>query len=234
MSQFSAICFDLDNTLFDHHYSSQIGLAALQSQYPAMQAYSLHELEKIYFDFLNRNYDHVLAGKLSMEAARQERMVHYLAHFDITVNEAEAASAVSLYRHHYEANQRTVPGTTEVLAALYGRYQLAVITNGLVFYQYQKLGKLNLRQYFDHVFISEAVGCKKPDAGIFTTALQQLHVSPETAVMVGDSWQSDIIGSTQVGLTAVWLNRSNEAKPATKNVYEIQNLSDLITTIGGN
>lgn len=234
MTRFTAFCFDLDNTLFDHQYSSQMGLAALQSQFPALQAYNLAMLEQAYYDMLNSNYHRVLSGKLSMETARLERMATYLAHFAITVNEAEANTAVSLYRHAYETNQRAVLGAENVLASLYGRYQLAVITNGLVFYQYQKLGKLNLRQYFDHVFISEAVGCKKPDAGIFTAALQQLNVSPETAVMVGDSWQADIIGSTQVGFTAVWLNRFNETKPMTQNVHEIQNLTELITTIDDN
>lgn len=228
MKQFEAIFFDLDNTLFDHQYSSQMGLAALQSQFFALQTHELPALEKAYYELLNSNYDRVLTGQISIEAAREERMIDYLAHFGVAVNEAEATTAVTLYRNAYETNLRTVPGTEEVLASLHGRYPLGVITNGLVFYQYQKLGNLNLRHYFDQVFISEAVGVTKPDKAIFETAVHQFNVQPDTAVMVGDSWQSDIIGATQAGLTAVWLNRTHETKPATQNVHEIKNLSELL------
>lgn len=231
MTKFSTIFFDLDNTLFDHHYSSLMGLSALQSEYSALKGHSLLTLERAYWDLLNSNYNRVLSGEISMGDARQERMKHYLAHFDVAVNDRESATAVSLYRSTYEANLRAVPGTEEVLNDLNGRFQLGIITNGLTQYQNQKLTDLKLQSYFSQVFASEAVGSKKPEAHIFETALQALNVSPETAVMVGDSWDSDIIGSTQLGLTAVWLNRFNETRPTTNNVNEIQNLSQLITTI---
>lgn len=231
MTKFSTIFFDLDNTLFDHHYSSLMGLSALQSEFPALQTQNLTVLEKAYWDLLNSNYHRVLSGEISMEDARQERMKHYLAHFGSTINDVESATAVSLYRNAYEANLRAVPGTEAVLKSLYGRFQLGIITNGLTHYQNQKLTDLNINSYFNHVFTSEAVGSKKPEARIFEVACQQMNTAPETAVMVGDSWQSDMIGSTQVGLTAVWLNRFNEVHPDIENVYEIRNINELITTI---
>ena len=234
MTKFSTIFFDLDNTLFDHHHSSLMGLSALQSEYSPLKEQSLSALERAYWDLLNHNYNRILSGEISMQDARQERMKHYLAHFDVQVDDQEAKTAVSLYRTAYEANLRTVPGAEEVLDALNGRFQLSIITNGLTQYQSQKLADLKLQSYFSHVFTSEAVGSKKPEARIFETALQAVNITAETAVMVGDDWDSDVIGSTQVGFTAVWLNRFNETKPTTKNVHEIQNLSELITTIGDN
>ena len=128
MNDIAAIFFDLDNTLFDHQYSSQRGLAAVQSRFSALQAHRLPTLEKSYYDILNNNYDRVLSGQTSIEAARQERMIHFLAHFGIEAKAEEAATAVSLYRTAYETNQRAVPGAHEVLKSLYGRFKLGIIT----------------------------------------------------------------------------------------------------------
>lgn len=233
MKPVSAIFFDLDNTLFDHHHSSVMGLSALQSQFSALQKHPLATLEKHYYDLLNDNYHRILSGSISMDAARHERMRRYLADFGIELNDLEVATAVSDYRQAYRANLRVVPNTIEVLNALYGRLQLGIITNGLVTFQNQKIEQLNLQSYFDTICISEAIGSKKPEAHIYETALQQLNASPETAVMVGDSWQADIIGSTQAGLTAVWLNRFNEDHPTPQNVHKINHLKELITTIEG-
>ena len=78
-------------------------------------------------------------------------MIHYLAHFGVAINDTDSATAVSLYRNAYEANLRAVPGTEDVLNAFNGRFQLGIITNGLIHYQNQKLTDLNLKSYFQSI-----------------------------------------------------------------------------------
>jgi len=62
------------------------------------------------------------------------------------------------------------------------------------------------------VFISEVMGCEKPArfAQIAATAC----VDPSDCVVVGDLWNTDIVGAAASGMSAVWLNRYDR-KPLT-------------------
>jgi FMN phosphatase YigB (HAD superfamily) len=59
-------------------------------------------------------------------------------------------------------------------------------------------------QYFEVVTISSEVGYLKPHPKIFQHALDALEVSPEEAVMVGDSLRCDVAGAKNMNMVAVW------------------------------
>jgi FMN phosphatase YigB (HAD superfamily) len=61
--------------------------------------------------------------------------------------------------------------------------------------------------------ISEEVGVTKPDPRIFGIALDRLGQRPESTVMVGDAWGTDIVGAHAAGLHAVWFNRFGAPSP---------------------
>jgi putative hydrolase of the HAD superfamily len=73
---------------------------------------------------------------------------------------------------------------------------------------YTVLKVLNLDRYFSTITISTEVGAAKPQQLTFRTALAKYQCSPPSAWHIGDSWDDDVVGATQVGMTAVWLNRS--------------------------
>ncbi len=72
---------------------------------------------------------------------------------------------------------------------------------------YAVLKALDLERFFSTVTISTAVNAAKPQAQIFTTALAKYRCSPQSAWYIGDSFEEDYLGATQVGMTAIWLNR---------------------------
>ncbi|KAL1777471.1 haloacid dehalogenase-like hydrolase domain-containing protein 3 [Sigmodon hispidus] len=59
---------------------------------------------------------------------------------------------------------------------------------------------LGLRDHFDFVLTSEAVGCPKPDPRIFREALQLASVEAAVAAHVGDSYLCDYQGARAVGM----------------------------------
>jgi putative hydrolase of the HAD superfamily len=59
----------------------------------------------------------------------------------------------------------------------------------------------------DAVVGSKAHGHVKPHASIFVAALEALDVSPDEAVMVGDSYEDDIEGARALGIRAILLDR---------------------------
>ncbi|VVA20470.1 PREDICTED: haloacid dehalogenase [Prunus dulcis] len=66
------------------------------------------------------------------------------------------------------------------------------------------LEDLNVLHLFDAVIISSEVGYEKPDANIFKSALDQVHVDAEKAVHVGDDKIADKVGANAVGIDC-WL-----------------------------
>jgi putative hydrolase of the HAD superfamily len=84
---------------------------------------------------------------------------------------------------------------------------------------------LELANHFDALTVSARVGFQKPHQGIFQHALDALHVAPERALHVGDSYRADIFGARRMGIEAVLIDRHG-GDPA--RVREEQNDPDLV------
>ncbi len=113
------------------------------------------------------------------------------------------------------------------------RCLLAVVTNGVVDLQLEKLAGAGLTERFDVVVVSAEVGTGKPDAAVFKAALSRLGVSPREAIMVGDSLARDVWGAQRAGITGIWLNRAGEVQsPDIVADREIATLADLPAIVG--
>lgn len=75
---------------------------------------------------------------------------------------------------------------------------------------YSVLQELELREFFGSITISTQVGAAKPDAKIFTTALEKHNCEPSAAWHVGDSKVDDYQGAKAVGMRGVWVNRKRK------------------------
>jgi putative hydrolase of the HAD superfamily len=82
-----------------------------------------------------------------------------------------------------------------------------VVTNGTVAQQERKLRHTGLDLEVAGWVISEGVGIRKPDPGIFQFAAAQAGHSLNGAWMIGDSAEADISGARGAGLPGVWLHR---------------------------
>ena len=121
---------------------------------------------------------------------------------------AFAERLAEAFREERRSRHVLFPDTEPTLTDLRRTHRLALVTNGAPDLQREKIRGAKLAPYFDATVVSGEVGVGKPDPRVFTLALDQLSVPPETAVMVGDSLSRDVVGAQQVGLRAVWVNRS--------------------------
>jgi HAD superfamily hydrolase (TIGR01662 family) len=76
-------------------------------------------------------------------------------------------------------------------------------------------------------------GYLKPHPRIFQAALDQLHVAPADAVMVGDSLGHDILGARQVGMRAILLARGHRPAGVPADVATIGSLAELARILSG-
>jgi putative hydrolase of the HAD superfamily len=98
------------------------------------------------------------------------------------------------------------PEVSEVLGALHGRFELAVISNfdGRLRMILEHLGISNR---FSHVFLSSELGADKPDPEIYRRALELSGARPNNTLHVGDDPERDWEGASRAGLAVFRLER---------------------------
>jgi HAD superfamily hydrolase (TIGR01549 family) len=222
-----AVFFDLDDTLFDHSYSSQCALEAVRAAYPALQAVPLEELEQHNGRLLDELQPAIIAGQMTLDEGRSERMRRLLALYGLTITPEEAARLAMRYRETYQATRRAVPGAPSLLRALHQRVKVLLITNNLRTEQEEKLRHCGLIGLIDEIVSWEETGFAKPDPRIFRAALRRVPCEAAEAVMIGDAWLTDIVGARRVGLSAIWLNRKGIACPNPSMASEIRAFEPL-------
>ena len=113
------------------------------------------------------------------------------------------------YWMRIKAMTRVFPEAEAVLAALRGRYRLALITNaqGQVEEGKHRIGNYpQLTEFFELVLVAGEGGIPaKPDPLPFRLCLEKLGIAAHEAVYVGDDWRIDVCGSEAVGMHPVWL-----------------------------
>ncbi len=76
------------------------------------------------------------------------------------------------------------------------------------------------------IVCANEVRAYKPHRELFVHALQVAGCEPNEAVHIGDSYQSDVEGAKNAGITPIWLKRK-EGESDEKNVMTIESLKDL-------
>jgi putative hydrolase of the HAD superfamily len=206
-----AVLFDLDDTLFDHHRSARAALTGVHAAFANSVAFD--EFERHHIRFLEEMHIEVLAGRVHLDDARRERFRRVFGALGLAIDEATTDAVASAYRDGYMAARRATDGAAALLAALKPHARVAIVTNNLLEEQQNKLALCGFTPFVDALVASENVGVSKPDPAIFHIALDRVGASRPEAVMVGDSWQSDIAGARAAGIRAVWFNPQRLPRP---------------------
>ena len=222
------VLFDLDDTLFDHSHATERALARLRQAEPTLAAWTSEELQTRHGEVLETLHQEVLAGALSIDAAREERFRRLLTAASSSELAARRAAIVAaLYRDSYAREWRAVPGAVALLESLKrAGVGVTVVTNNLTAEQRRKIDGVGLAPLVDHLITSEAVGVKKPDAAIFRAALDATGTRAADAVVLGDAWPIDIVGAQAAGIRAVWFNRTGLPSPDA-SVPELRSLEPI-------
>jgi len=145
--------------------------------------------------------------------------------------EPDECSASEFARVFYDQRRklaRLMPDARETLTRLASKYKLGLFTNGAPDLQREKLVASGLGSYFSAVAVSGEHDIGKPRPEIFFRLLGELGVSPEGAVMVGNSLERDIAGSRNAGITSVWIRvAGSEEEYEVLPDFTINGLSEL-------
>lgn len=234
MKRYKAIFLDWDDTIGDWSTAEH---KALQDIY---ETYRLDRLYPTFEDYVNayRPYNLELWGMYGRGEVTKEWL--HLQRFlrPLLVNDANDANDEMVNLAHEIGAEflrltnkyfSVLPGATEVVKTLAKKYPLTIISNGFKEVQYFKFEHSGLAPYFTHTIISEEVGINKPQPGIFEIALERNGITADEAVMIGDSYSSDIAGAQAAGIDQIWV-RNEGAKELTNEraTYIVSNISEIL------
>tara|TARA_B100001142_G_scaffold327805_1_gene386336 strand:+ start:2590 stop:3294 length:705 start_codon:yes stop_codon:yes gene_type:complete len=83
---------------------------------------------------------------------------------------------------------------------------------------------------FDFVACSEKIQSYKPEESAYKYVLDNMKISSESCLYIGDSQYDDVFGSRRVGIDSAWVNRYNNSldEDLPKPQYILKSLEDLI------
>ncbi|HEY3252191.1 MAG TPA: HAD family hydrolase [Ignavibacteria bacterium] len=222
-----AVLFDLDDTLFDHRHSMRTGLAVLQKKYDCFSELTLDEFEQQHIRLMNEiHLSKILRGEITLEEGRALRFKRAFTLFGINAPDEIANDAADFYRKTYSSVTRLKPGAEALLKEIKKQYKTGIVTNNLIEEQTRKLKECEIEHLVDVMVTSEEAGVVKPDPLIFNMALERLDCSVSDVIMIGDSWEVDIMGAHKLGMRCIWVNTYNEYRICDGVAVEISSLED--------
>ena len=203
---YSAVFFDLDNTLYPYQPCNEAGKRAAWHRANDLG----YELDREAFEARDQEARSEVKRELAGTASAHERFLYFKRLIEIHTETHKARHALELgeaYWESYIEEMELFDGVVETFDAIAeAGLDIAIVSNLTTRIQLKKIEHLGIEGSIDLVVTSEEAGSEKPASIMFTLPLSQLDLRPSEVVMVGDSVTADIEGGNAVGLTTVLFN----------------------------
>lgn len=139
----------------------------------------------------------------------------------------------TLYDTKYLLEPRPVEGAIELLDFLHKKnLRMHICSNGSRQGRWDKLRAIGIADYFENVITSQDAETDKPDPWFFEYALILAQAKPETTLMIGDNYDTDIIGASAVGIDTVLFNCwERDWMPPGPVTFRVNELKEIIQII---
>lgn len=228
---YTDLFIDFDDTLYDTHGNAIIALEEL---------FQFYHWEK-YFDDPNTFYDAYWEANVLLwsQYAKAEITRDYLIveRFRRPLSIGKGLDPTREYCLEVSdkflalcsVKPGVVDGAHELCKYLKDKcYRMHICSNGFHEVQYKKLRACGLIDYFDTICLSEDAGANKPSRQFFDYAFEKSGACPETTLMIGDNFVTDIQGAKRTGLDVLFFNQYPERFTAPEPVnFEVNHLIDI-------
>lgn len=226
MQRYTTIFLDADQTLFDFHAAEHQALRQVMESFSIIPTDENMAFYKETNRGLWRQFDQ---GEITQQALGVARFARLLKHLD--KNEEKGAEMNRAYEETLGLFGILLPGAEALCQRLFPHCQLFILTNGMTRSQTGRLDRSGIKPYIQRMFVSQAMGCQKPQRAYFEAVFSALNLSPDQlkkAVMVGDSLHSDIEGGINAGIDTIWFHPQGNESPAPLNpTWEARSLKEI-------
>jgi putative hydrolase of the HAD superfamily len=227
MKKYSTLFIDLDDTLFDFKGASR---EAFRETYELLEFgrffESFDQFLQIYEPKNRELWLLYNAGKITkaeLNRIRYSYPLDVVGHPDEALGARFGTEALGRIPH----KNMLLPGALEMVGYLSGKYELFILSNGFIELQSQKMATTGLTKYFKRVILSEEIGRNKPDPALFEYALEVAGACRESSLMIGDAFETDILGAANVGIDQMFLNVKGEKNLSFTPTFEVSSLREV-------
>lgn len=220
---YEMILIDVDNTLLDFTKAEDMAIRKTLEHF----GYQLNEQEIDLYKTINKGLWMQFEQKqITKEALLEKRFSDFFS--ILKVDCPNPVSINEYYLKQLSNSNDLMPYALETLRGLSLHAKIYAVTNGVYQTQMRRLDGSKIKDYFSEIFVSESIGCSKPESGFFDFVFKKLNNPEKTKVlMVGDSLSADIIGGLNYGIDTCWYNPKGE-KTSLKPTYIIGDLRQLL------
>lgn len=217
------IFFDLDHTLWDFDKNAALAFEIILKENQIF--IPVEQFTAVYNPINQKLWKLYQVNEISHLELRYSRLKETFDVLKYDISDEVIHTISDRFIENLILNNFLIEGTIEVLDYLKSKYKLHIITNGFADVQDLKMKNSGLIDYFQTITNSETAGHKKPHQNIFEFALSSANASKEESIMIGDSYEADVVGALDFGMKAIYFN---ENKFIVENdILQIQKLTEL-------
>lgn len=166
-------------------------------------------------------------GEVTKDRLKVLRFTQFCEHYGF---ECDGVALAESYVENLKKQTVLLDGAEDVCRALYGKYKMYIITNGIEAVQTARFGGCAIKEYFEKCYISDAIGVAKPKKGFFDAVAADIEgFDKSKALVIGDSLTSDIKGGVEYGIDTCWLNPTGKEVPDGMDItYVIGDIRELL------
>ncbi|MBQ5671672.1 MAG: YjjG family noncanonical pyrimidine nucleotidase [Oscillospiraceae bacterium] len=221
---YDIVLLDADMTIWDFEASEKLALADTVNYIGAEMT---EEVSAFYHEInsaLWKAFDLKQVTKEELSYQRFDELLKYVG------KEGDPLALNRYYQQRLGEHSIMLPGAEEMCRTLAERCTLYILTNGMHTAQVGRFEKSPIKQYITDMFISEDMGCQKPDKEYYDKVFSIIGLEDKSrAVMVGDSLTSDIRGGINGGVDTIWYNAKK--KPFDPNImptYTAYSMDEIV------
>jgi 2-haloacid dehalogenase len=207
----SRVCLiDFDDTLVDYQQEEQGAVKAVAGfleglwgeqagiKFPAAYRQAKRKIMNVYKD------SSIDDGTRWDRAARMQETLRFLGREG---SSSLIDTMVTVYWEHRLLHVKPYPRAQELLETLGSHCTLILCTEGDTHYQSERLRRSGLATFFDDILISGKIGVTKRDLPRF---LGPYYNTDRLRLMISDSYATDIMAASQLGIPTLWLDHGVE------------------------
>jgi FMN hydrolase / 5-amino-6-(5-phospho-D-ribitylamino)uracil phosphatase len=222
-----AVCFDLDNTLWDVWpvilRAEQAVYDFLTQRYPKVTAALTLEMMRAARERTAQKYPQM---RHDFTFLREQTLREHAQEFGYAQDMAREAFDIFIRaRNEVQLYEEVLP----MLECLRRRYRLFTASNGNA-----DLTKIGLAHLFERSVAARQVGALKPAAAVFHKVIEATDLAAHEVLYVGDDPHLDVEGARLAGMQAAWINRTAAEWPVqlAPPAHAVRDLTELAALLG--
>lgn len=223
---YKAIIFDLFDTIVDFHFSKlpliQINGTQVNTTSSAVykifstqfKGFDYHKFHEIFIDSYTQSEEIKKADYREYPSSNRFNLMLRNLGIEPGPQTDELVEEMVLTHMHHLKKAVTMPAENRGALEYYKvTHRLGLLSN----FDHSPsavslIDEHNIINFFDSIIISVDTGWRKPKHLLFEQSLDELGVSPDEAIFVGDNFEADVVGAKNAGMDTVWI-KSERIEP---------------------